>query len=147
MLKNMVKDRDSLSGFIVLIFSIAGYFYSEFKISSEAKVGVAPDFYPKLLFIVIGICAVITLFGSIKRESKRTMPKFNWPAVITVIALLIGYAYLLQLTGFIISSIIFMVAFMFVLGERKPLNMILIPVITSLLIYFLFSKAFMIMLP
>ena len=147
MLKNMVRDRDSLSGLIVLIFAIAGYIYSVFKISSDATVGVAPDFYPKLLFIVIGISGLVTLLNGFRREIKKEMPAFNWKAVITVITLLIGYAYLLQLVGFVISSIVFMIAFMFVLGERKPINMIVVPIITSLLIYFLFSKAFMIMLP
>ena len=147
MVKNILRDKDCLSGLVVLIFAIAGYVYSEVKISSVATVGVAPDFYPKLLFIVIGGCGAATLIQGIRREQKKNMPYFNWKPVLTTIGLLVGYAYLLQLTNFIISSILFMVAFMLVLGERKPLNLISVPVVTSLLIYFLFSKAFMIMLP
>lgn len=142
-----LKDQDFQSGLAFVILSIAGFFYSVVYIDSVSRVGVPADFYPKLLFVILGLCGLRLMYVGYKRAEKVPFPKMDWKMVLITFALLLGYAFLMELAGFVISSIVFMLLFMLVLGERKPVTLVGVPVIGTLAVYFLFTKAFMIVLP
>ncbi len=152
--RNPLKDRDFQAGAIVLIFAIAGYVYTQMTVStSNALVasGIAADFYPKLLFLVLGACGVILMVQSARRlpEEQVPFPRTDWKRLLISFFLMLAYAFLLdeKLLGFIIASILFMFVFMLFLGERKWRNLILVPVVGTFAIWLLFGKVFMIALP
>ena len=150
--KKIFHDKDCQCGLIVFLMGVAGWLYTHATIhTTNALVasGISADFYPKLLFILLCVCGVILFIQGAMRpaEDQVPFPRTDWKRILITFVLLLAYAYLMQYTGFIISSIVFMVVFMLFLGERKILNLILVPVIGSLLIYLLFGKIFMISLP
>ena len=150
--KKLFHDKDCQCGLIVLIFAVLGWAYTHATIhTSNALVasGIAADFYPKLLFSVLGVCGIVLFVqGAMRPEAEQVpFPRTDWKRILITFVLLLAYAYLMEYTGFILSSIVFMVVFMLFLGERKVLNLILVPVIGSILIYLLFGKVFMIALP
>jgi len=145
--KSKFADQDFKVGLVLLIVAILGYYYSVVYIYSVSTVGVAPDFYPKFLFFILGLSGIVLMIQGYKRVDKKPMPKYNWKMLIVTTALLFGYELLFEYFGFVISTIVFMVIFMLVLNERKPIKIVLVPILTTLSIYFLFTKAFMILLP
>ena len=152
MMKRVFRDKDCQCGLFVFLLGCVGWLYTHATIhTSNALVasGIAADFYPKLLFVVLAACGVLLFIqGSIRSaEEQVPFPRTDWKRILITFVMLLAYAYLMQFTGFIISSIVFMVVFMLFLGERKVLNLILVPVIGSVAIYLLFGKVFMIALP
>ena len=152
MIKRIFRDKDCQCGLIVFLMGVAGWLYTHATIhTSNALVasGISADFYPKLLFGLLAVCGVILFVqGYTRPEAEKVpFPRTDWKNIFVTFLMLLAYAYLMQYTGFILSSIIFMAAFMLFLGERKVLNLILVPVIGSILIYLLFGKIFMISLP
>ena len=65
MKRNLLRDKDVQAGLIVLLFAIAGYFYTNATVSTSNKLvasGISADFYPKLLFLVLGVCGIALQF-------------------------------------------------------------------------------------
>jgi len=154
MKRNLLRDKDCQAGLIVAAFGAVGWAYTHATIhTSNALVasGIAADFYPKLLFGLLVFCGALLFFQGFTRtaEEQVPFPKTDWKNVLITFALMLAYAFLMdaKLLGFIIASIIFMFVFMLFLGERKPLILVLVPVIGSLAVYLLFGKVFMIALP
>jgi|GEM_PF-664141 len=154
MKRNLLRDKDVQAGLLVILFAIAGYFYTNATVSTSNSLvasGIAADFYPKLLFLVLGICGVILLVqGAMRKpEEQIPFPRTDWKRIFISFFMMLAYAFLIdeKLLGFIIASILFMFAFMFFLGERKWLNLILVPIIGSFGVWLLFGKVFSIALP
>lgn len=145
--KGKFADQDFIVGLVFLVISILGYYYAHVYISNDTSSGLPPEFYPKSLFIILGASAIGLMYKGYKRTDKKPLPKYNWRMIAITIALLFGYSILFEYIGFIISTIIFMVAFMIALGERKPITIIASSLITTFTIYLLFTKAFMIIIP
>ena len=68
-------------------------------------------------------------------------------AVAMIFALCLAYAFAMQLIGFVVSTIAFLFVFLLMLGERRKSMIVLVPVLTSLGVYFFFEKALSVMLP
>jgi Na+/melibiose symporter-like transporter len=61
--------------------------------------------------------------------------------------LILAYALLLQHTGFLLTSFVFCIAASYLLGERKPLTMVLLSLVTVTVLYLLFYKGIGVILP
>ena len=68
-------------------------------------------------------------------------------AVAMVFALCLAYAFAMQIVGFVISTMVYLFVFLLMLGERRKSMIVLVPVITSVGVYFFFQKALSVMLP
>lgn len=144
------RDQDCFLGLIFVILGVLGYLYSDIYIYSEdvPGAGVAPDFYPKLLFTILAICGLGLIIEGYKHEEKKPLLiKFDWKILLPTIVVLFGYAILFEKFGFIISTLVFMIVFILLLGERNPVLILSVPIITTLFIYLLFTRAFMIVVP
>lgn len=61
--------------------------------------------------------------------------------------LILAYALLLQYTGFLLTSFVFCIISSYLLGERKPLTMVLFSLATVTVLYLLFYKGIGVILP
>ncbi len=152
--RNPLKDRDFQAGLIVLVFAIVGYIYTQMTITtSNALVasGIAADFYPKLLFAVMGVCGIILMIQSARRlpEEQVPFPRTDWKRLFIGFFLMLAYAFLIdeKLLGFILASILFMFVFMLFLGERNWRTLIIVPLAGTFGIWLLFGKVFRLALP
>jgi hypothetical protein len=67
--------------------------------------------------------------------------------VVALTGLIALYAFALEPLGFLVASLLFLVAAMFVLGERRILRTALISVVSLAVIYAIFQTAFSVVLP
>ena len=61
--------------------------------------------------------------------------------------LLSFYVFIMDYAGFIIATFIFLMLAMYLFGERNLKKMFIISLVASLIVFLLFTKAFMIVLP
>jgi len=141
-----MKDQDVYSGSVLLLFSLWGVYYSG-KLPHVTTTQLSSGFFPTLLFAGLGLCGAGLIYQSWIRQEKKAVPGFYWSKISSMMVLFIIYAFTLELLGFRLSTAVFVFACMFILGERKPINLLTIPLVTSLGIFYLFSKIFRIVLP
>lgn len=100
---------------------------------------------PRLIGGALVILGIMLLFNS---EKNIFLPE---PGTRTRTGLIIvaGIAYAFALTplGFMLSSLIFMVLALLIMGIRSILRLVLVPIIVSVAVYYLFTDALGVYLP
>ncbi len=82
-----------------------------------------------------------------KGESCRPSPKTEWKNVLATLAICLAYYFAMPHTGFVLSTVVFLVLLFLLLGERRPLVVGVLSVATSVVIYYLFHVLLHVMLP
>lgn len=129
---------------------------------------VDSDVFPSIMGWVIIICSIIMiareaykLFFDADKEKYRAKEqelfaelrtrfqenKRNLPAAIGIPTMMLLYAVLLNTVGFEILSVLFLFIGMLLCRERNPLRLILIPIIGTAVMYYVFRVLLKIMLP
>lgn len=124
----------------------------EFSGDTYGKLG--PGYWPTFVLIMIMIFSVGVAFFSIKGVLQGKIPPFkefrltaaNYRFVAAT-ALVAGYLILLPLMGFLVLTPFQMIAFMYLLGERKKRWIFTIPFIITIGIVLLFTKVMYVPLP
>ena len=149
-------------GGIIIAFSVAMLINSSTiridKFSSSPVDNAA--FLPRLIFgvlIVIGVVLIIMGIQDIKKNKEKllegeALEKVSKETLRSLGALLMLAVYILcfKPVGFIISSIVYLVAMMFYMTkkeDRKPIVFIIISVVMTLVVYFCFKQFLYIYLP
>jgi hypothetical protein len=140
-----VKNQDQLMGIVLIIFALLGLKFSlEIPDTGIATVSVA--FYPKVLFICLGLCGIgIWLQGF--RNPQGGFPKLYLKKTLPMIVLLLLYAFSLDWVGYIPSTLLFTFIALWSLRVRKLWELIGIPIVSTFAVYYLFVYAFRIILP
>ena len=141
-----MKDSDVFAGLFLVLFSLIGFIWAAQLPHTEAT-GVSAAFFPNILFIVLLFCGCGLIYQGWRREYKRPFPTFHWRELLPIVAVLLAYGFLLEYLGFIIVTLCFMVISMWLFGERKPILLIAVPLLSTFGVYYLFSKVFMIVFP
>ena len=162
--KNFMKKQmrnDFISAGIAIAFGIFVYIMSGSIVVKRKGGDIGSTFLPQLIagiMIGLGILLFISTFLKLRRETSQA-PKEEkdggkeWIPTLLSFANIIVYVLIFKPVGFIISTFIFLVAQMWIMSPvRKPSLKqagiwVLIAVITTLAIYFLFTKAFSMPLP
>lgn len=142
----MGMDRDLVSGIFLVILGIAGFAGAE-TIENMLVTRLSGAFFPQVLFAIIILCGAALIFAGYKRTDKEALPDFKWGKLGQIVAALGIYVAIMEYAGFLISSVLFLVSAMLMFGERRIKVIIPAAVISSAVIYFLFTEAFMIVLP
>ncbi|MDF2594428.1 MAG: putative tricarboxylate transport protein TctB [Clostridia bacterium] len=115
----------------------------------------APIVYPLLLGIFLTVCGVLQLVTGVikqRKEQRQVSRKFEATPVVKLIVIsvfaAIGYALLFDALGYIISTCLFLGTTLFSLnGKEKWKTNILVAILFSISVYFLFSNLLAIPLP
>lgn len=156
-----------------LICSAATLAFSAFllvggrNIRSVVKTTLGSDFMPKLIAVVLALLGAVLLLQTLRRRSRGGGAEAEAPSPIErrrltlgeifenhadllSIAVLLFYVFSMKSLGFILSSMIFLVLQMLVLSTRKHRRLWLIvavSLVSPALIYFIFTRAFSLVLP
>lgn len=164
----MVKlSKDIYASAFLLLFSIVMYTASNsIKKLTVSKIGA--DFAPKLVAILILILSIFYLINSIRQlrnpiamseeedtsvedqEQKSKNKKMSAVSVVATIGLLVLYISLLPIIGFLITTALYLFFQMYLLADKKERKVplfIIISVVSSVLVYFIFKSVFYLMLP
>lgn len=161
-----IRNEDVLSGFFLLIVSVI-IFITSFTFEALTTTLVGPAFMPQIISIIMAIFSIIiTVSGFKKSKMAKAEPtheesvnqeeelivteKRSYKPVLITLALMIGYLVLMPYIGFLIMTAVYMFVQMLILSHvtnRKIWLFILVSVITSATIYYLFRNVFYVMLP
>lgn len=129
----MIISKDKVGALIFFIFSVCyGYYAFQIPLYPGEEYDVfTSQSMPKLyafIGVIISLLAIVSsLLNDIKDSKKANINKGEksqfdrkgWTKIISLIALMIYYGATLELLGFIISTISFLVIGYLILGERS----------------------------
>lgn len=101
--------------------------------------------YPRLLAVGIGLLALALLA---QRDHWQEGPgRDGVLRVVAITVLTILYVNVLAALGYLLATVLFLLATMLVAGARSPAALLLIPPVFSALVYYLFFAVFEVSLP
>lgn len=134
-------------GSLYLLFAVKEY-------SGDIYGKLGPGYWPTFVLIMIMTFSVGVAFFSIKgvlQGKIASFEKFRLTAAnyrfIAATFLIAGYLILLPYVGFLVLTPFQMIAFMYLLGERKKIWIFTIPFIITIGIVLLFTKVMYVPLP
>lgn len=153
------KYGDIVVGVFFMVLSAALIVMA--KMLPKSKVmEIGPDFMPLVIGSVAFILAAILTFLSVKNFKlhakeleNTTVPDCDYKRVLSSVILVLIYVFVLQPVGFILSTMVYLLLQMLVLSpddERDPkhiIRLVIIDVIFTLVVFFLFRYGFKIVLP
>ncbi len=120
----------------------------------KAAAGMGAGGYPKFLAVCIGIFGLLLAVRAYlrlrKNPAQKDQKRLNARELLFAGLLgvsFLAYTQLVKPLGYILATFLFFNVFMFIYGERKWWRMLLVSVLFSVSVYFLFEKVFYIMLP
>jgi putative tricarboxylic transport membrane protein len=136
----MYRDDAAAAGLFLLFILIVGIEALSYPIGISVK-RVGPGFFPLLTLLLLGILSIIILIRSVKDWHKNL--RAQWPKryrqIVLNLALIIAYAILLPILGFLITTFLFsLVLFKFGYPD-KWLFPILGALVTSILAMLVFE--------
>lgn len=162
----MKRYKDLISGLFIVVVSIAMYISSN-NIKKMVVTSIGPDFFPKLVAVILGVLGIILTIQAIVRDinTSRTTSdtdeglekkKLNFRDIfkrnldIVTLLLLILYSVLIDKLGFLISTMIYIfvqIMLMFTNRKKNYIAIVSISIVFTFIVYFFFRKVLNVMLP
>lgn len=150
------KYGDLVTGVFFLALSILIFIMAS-RLPPSLMGGLASDFMPKVMAVITVILSLFEIkngIGKIKafdptaQEVEEDKPEY-WRVLVTIIGFTL-YVLLMPSIGFIITTIVYFIIQMIVLAPKEKRNYLLFVVISivfSIAIYYVFRNALNVMLP
>ncbi len=156
------RERLSIAIELSLWLVIAGVAFAlsfEF-VDEQGTYAWRPASWPRAVIVLIVVGALVQA-GSRYRAARARVPgavpaagatgwRFDPLAALRVagmFALPLIYVFMLPRTGFYVTTPLFLAAYLFYLGERRPAALIGVPLVIFALIVFVFARLFYVALP
>lgn len=136
---------------IVLIILFAGIFYMTGKMPQK-ELGLGPGDYPRVIAYLIGFFGLLLSSQSVlkNRSNPDKEIMFEKGEILQVSFLVVCVAVYLTIMpyfGFVILTPVFMFVMMYIFGLKKWIKMVIISLVSTAIIYVLFDRFFMVLLP
>jgi len=146
---NITKDK--VGALIFFIFSVSYGYYAyqiplypgeEYDVFSSQSM---PKLYALASIIISTLAIIMSIINDIKSPpcnnvNKKKFNRKGWTQVASLIALMVFYGSTLELLGFIISTILFLIFGYFILGERRPKILLVASVPVVLVFWAIMTK-------
>lgn len=142
-----VKKSDLISGLLTVILGLI-FYTSTLKIK-PAKLGLSPADFPRLITIAMMICGVALILKSFlsKGSSKKEIDFGFIKKFIALIVMFVVYVWLLNKVGFLYLTPFFVFGTAYIFGMKKIYVNILLSIGTTIVVYYIFSRVFLVPLP
>lgn len=130
------------------------------QLPESQVVSIGPAFMPTVISVVSFILAAILLIQALRRFkdnaeelAEKELPQYDYKRVILSIILVLIYVCVMQPVGFIISTLVYLILQMLVLApadkrtKKDIIVLVVISVVFTLVVYFLFRYGFKILVP
>ena len=135
----------------VMLLIVAGVFYFTKDMPKEFFGVVGPSLWPRFIAIVLLIFTGLLLFQTVFDKSGSPSPinikSKGLKRVFGLFGVLIGFGILLPIMGFLVSSFLFLVVVMSVMGEKKKLRILFSSIGITVLLYVFFEYLLNVFLP
>ena len=147
----MTPKADFFSGIGIAIFA-AVFFIMAGTYPEADGYGLGPGGFPRIVtgtMFILGVLLSLNSFvvarRGVKEDVRVTVPELL--NMLLLAAAFLGYIFVIQYLGYIITTIIFLFLFMYLYGDRKWKRMALVTVVGTAATYALFKYVFLIYLP
>lgn len=139
------------SGIVTVLVSVILWFALPYCIKSQVTsltAAIGPDYLPRLMIALMGICGVGLILTSVAFKKDETIEVNVKDELRTLlfVAIILAYILLMPIIGFLLATIIFSCAALFFMETRKPLHYIVV-IVLSILIFVGFKYGLMVSLP
>ena len=139
----------------VIFFGSLCLYFESMKFEGHEVYGkLGPAYWPKFLLICLMALSFLVAVDAFRERKKRDSEKEETSKVDSgkvrfffAIGFIVLYLILMQIFGFIILTPLFLIAFMYLLGERKKIWLFGVSIGITILIIFAFTKAMYVPLP
>lgn len=162
---SMSLHKDAISGIVLLILCILGAISVSQIPDPDANEIVGPATLPKISLIALAVCGIIQIARGMRKGSKtdgasygfcwKSIAFYGFYLMYMIAMVLIGdfiieknfVKYIPYAGGFVISTILFLIASFYMLGRKKPVEIICVTLITTAVLAISFGGFFKIILP
>lgn len=138
---------EKIFSIFLLLVSLIGYYLARgFESGFMIDNGLGAGFFPKLVCIILAILSIVMFVKSFKDKNIYKFSKNNKNTFI-IIGLCIGYLFLMEKIGYLLSTIIFSFSVIITLDRKNLIMNVIFSIIFPIGIYYLFSKVFNVSLP
>jgi putative tricarboxylic transport membrane protein len=136
---------DRVAGLLLLALAVFVYVYSGTLPAPVQDLDPGVGFFPRMLAVLIGVLALVPL---LKPEEWDPLPRgiVAWHVIGTAV-LLFGYALVVETLGFVITTVVFVLVELLLLGARRPVTLIAMPLVVGLGLFYLFRSVLDVPLP
>ena len=135
---------------VLSIFLFVKTYGFEFTTHHQAP----PTLWPRGILILLVLACGLLIGKFILEERKKgtdrtgkTESETQWGMVFKGILVLFLYMFLMGYVGYILSTLAFTLAAMLMLGNRNKVHLVLTPLLTTVLVFIIFTHAMYIPLP
>lgn len=98
---------------LLLVFAVAAFIMAQ-SFNSSSGTAPGPAFFPQVLSVLLLVLAIILAFQTPAQSNSKV--NIN----VVLIMILFGvYVFLVQPIGFVVSTLLFTVGYLLILGERR----------------------------
>lgn len=138
---------EKMFSIFLLLVSLIGYYLARgFESGFMIDNGLGAGVFPKLVCIILAILSMVMFVKSFKDKNIYKFSKNNKNTFI-IIGLCIGYLFLMEKIGYLLSTIIFSFSVIITLDRKNLIMNVIFSIIFPIGIYYLFSKVFNVSLP
>ena len=161
----MKSPTDVVSGFILLGLCGVGAYSVATLPDAGGMEQIGPGFFPTIFLVLLSVLSVLLIFQGLRRAPRKNY--WPEPKVFKKILIVLGlfYLYLITLIGlgdlflnmehppfqangaFSISTTLFLLILLPLLGRRKPVEIISVAILTMATLVFVFGWFFQVILP
>ena len=150
-----MKDTKKAADFwiSILIIAISIIFFITADAMPDSNRGIGPGDYPKVICTVLFVLGVIQLIlvlikskGFPLIDFKSINGRYILRAFIMLLMTVLYYK-LMKGVGFLITTPIYLFASFMLFGYKKKIKAAIIAILFSVVVYFLFTKVFLVILP
>ena len=124
-------EREKVGALVILLFSIAyGFMATKIQLTflSRQEMFTARTMPYALAAVGIIFSILIIVLPTVDPSGKRSLAEetrgMDWPTVIKLIIIMLVFGLIMKWLGFILSSILFLMAGFWILGERRIKRML-----------------------
>jgi putative tricarboxylic transport membrane protein len=140
---------------VVIFFGSLYLYFESMKFEGLDVYGkLGPSYWPKFLLICMMALSFLVAVDAFRERRKKSPEKEETSRAdggkvrfLFAIGFIVFYLILMQKLGFILLTPFFMIAFMYLLGERKKIWIFSVAIGMTVIIVFAFTKAMYVPLP
>jgi putative tricarboxylic transport membrane protein len=109
--------------------------------------GLGPDFFPRLLAILMIIFSLIQLVRTFRKDKKEEIKLNVHGLSAVIIASCIAYLFAIGIIGYLVSTFLFLTGVIYVLSRKRSIKDVIIALGISLALYGIFQLVLKVPLP
>ncbi len=135
-----MKKYERITGMIFILIGVADMIYSVFTLSLGNFHKPGPGFFPLLCGLVLVIFSAIWIFTKKEgdEEEKPFWEKGQWVKPLIAVVVITVYGAIMEDVGYLLSTFVFLLAWQIFIEREKWVRTLLISVIGTITMYFLF---------